>query len=105
MAAFFVGLDGEGGCEPVEELALGGSPRVAAGGRSHGGGATRVSAVGIPAETAESYFRDNLHFTLGAEERSGLTRFYELCVEHGLVARGSSLELEPAYMNGCVAKQ
>jgi chorismate dehydratase len=44
--------------------------------------------LGISRESALCYLRDNLHFWLGDEESAGLTRFYELCVGHGLVTRG-----------------
>jgi len=44
--------------------------------------------VGISRELANTYLRDNLHFTLGAKEREGLRRFYELCVAHGLAPSG-----------------
>ena len=44
--------------------------------------------VGISAEMAKSYLRENLHFELGAREWAGLRRFYELCVAHGLAPAG-----------------
>jgi chorismate dehydratase len=44
--------------------------------------------VGISRGLALRYLRENLHFTLGPEERAGLRRFYELCVAHGLSPRG-----------------
>ena len=44
--------------------------------------------LGVSVDLAKSYFRDNLHFTLGAQEREGLRRFYELCVAHGLASGG-----------------
>ena len=44
--------------------------------------------LGISVELAKSYLRENLHFTLGAQERAGLRRFYELCVAHGLAPSG-----------------
>jgi chorismate dehydratase len=40
--------------------------------------------VGVSHELAITYFRDNLHFVLGNEERAGLRKFYTLCVKHGL---------------------
>lgn len=51
--------------------------------------------VGISRSLAETYLRDNLHFELGRQERAGLRRFYELCVQHDLAPRiddASSLE-------------
>jgi chorismate dehydratase len=47
-----------------------------------------AGVVGISPELATRYLRDNLHFTLGDEERAGLRKFYELCVQHELVPRG-----------------
>jgi chorismate dehydratase len=44
--------------------------------------------VGVPSELALSYFRDNLHFKFGKDERAGLRKFYALCVKHGLVPNG-----------------
>ena len=49
---------------------------------------------GFPTELAKSYFRDNLHFTLGRQERDGLRRFYELCVAHNLRPAGLERELK-----------
>ncbi len=46
--------------------------------------------VGVPAELATSYFRDNLHFVLGDEERVGLRKFHSLCVKHGLAPSGDA---------------
>jgi chorismate dehydratase len=44
--------------------------------------------LGISTQLAQSYFRDNLHFVLGAKEREGLHKFYSLCVKHGLAPSG-----------------
>jgi chorismate dehydratase len=44
--------------------------------------------VGVSPELALSYFRDNLHFKFGKEERAGLRKFYALCVRHGLAPSG-----------------
>ena len=44
--------------------------------------------VGVSPELALSYFRDNLHFKFGKEERAGLRKFYGLCVKHGLAPGG-----------------
>ncbi len=46
--------------------------------------------VGVSSELALSYFRDNLHFILGDEERAGLRKFHSLCVEHGLAPPGDA---------------
>ncbi len=40
--------------------------------------------VGLPEATCLSYLRDNLEFHLGARQRAGLDRFYELAQRHGL---------------------
>jgi chorismate dehydratase len=44
--------------------------------------------VGVSAELALSYFRNNLHFKFGKEEQAGLRKFYGLCVKHGLAPSG-----------------
>jgi chorismate dehydratase len=46
--------------------------------------------VGVTAELARRYFRDNLHFVIGDEEIAGLRRFYELCAAHGMAPGGMS---------------
>ena len=50
--------------------------------------AREAPLIGISEELATRYLRDNLHFTLGREERAGLRRFYELCVAHELAPSG-----------------
>ncbi|HVT29219.1 MAG TPA: menaquinone biosynthesis protein [Lacipirellulaceae bacterium] len=50
--------------------------------------AREAPLVGIASDLALQYLRDNLHFVLGAEERAGLRKFYELCVKHGLAPGG-----------------
>jgi chorismate dehydratase len=52
--------------------------------------------VSISVELAKTYLRDNLHFALGARERAGLRRFYELCVGHGLAPAGLERALSGA---------
>ncbi len=66
--------------------------------------------VGVSRELAVAYFRDNLHFALGNDERLGLRKFYELCVKHGLAPAGgearlaarkvSSVKLAPGFAGG-----
>ena len=51
--------------------------------------------VGVSPELALSYFRDNLHFTFGKEERAGLRKFYTLCVKHGLAPAGGESRITP----------
>lgn len=50
--------------------------------------AQEAPLLDIPVALAESYFRDNLHFTLGPREQAGLRRFYDLCVKHNLAPPG-----------------
>lgn len=52
--------------------------------------------VAITEEVARAYLRDNLHFVIGAKERAGLRRFYELCVKHGLAPSGSEAAIDEA---------
>jgi chorismate dehydratase len=49
--------------------------------------------VGVTRELALGYFRDNLHFVLGNEERAGMRKFYALCVKHGLAPAGGEARL------------
>ncbi len=49
--------------------------------------------VGISQQLAEQYLRDNLHFTLGRDERAGLQKFYNLCVAHGFAPAASGKHL------------
>jgi chorismate dehydratase len=49
--------------------------------------------VAVSNDVATSYFRDNLHFVLGDEERAGLRKFYSLCVKHGLAPAGGEARL------------
>jgi chorismate dehydratase len=55
-----------------------------------------ADAVGIAPELATRYLRENLHFTFGEEERTGLRKFYELCVKHELVPRDVNALLDAA---------
>jgi chorismate dehydratase len=66
--------------------------------------AWEAPALGISIDLAQRYFRDNLHFTLGPEERRGLLRFHRLCVDHGLAPRGRRLKFEHLYSDGCPRK-
>jgi chorismate dehydratase len=58
-------------------------------------------ALGITAESALSYLRDNLHFALGHEELNGLRRFYRLCAERDFVPRNIDPMWEQFYAHGC----
>jgi len=63
-----------------------------------------ASLLGVDRQLAERYLRENLHFTLGDEELSGLRRFAKLCIKRGL-APGSALHtLENALTNDCTTK-
>jgi chorismate dehydratase len=44
--------------------------------------------VGVSEDVAKTYLRDSLHFSIGAKERAGLRRFYDLCVAHELAPSG-----------------
>lgn len=57
--------------------------------------------LGITAESALSYLRDNLHFTLGDEELNGLRRFYRLCAERDFVPRSIDPNWKQFYFHGC----
>jgi chorismate dehydratase len=63
--------------------------------------ACEAPPLGIPAESALSYFRDSLHFTLGDPELKGLRRFYDLCVERDFVPRHVDTMWEQFYAHGC----
>jgi chorismate dehydratase len=58
--------------------------------------AREAPLVGISRELSVQYLRENLHFTLGREERAGLQRFYELCVKHELAPAGLDRLLDGA---------
>jgi len=49
--------------------------------------------VGVSPELALGYFRDNLHFALGNDERAGLRKFCALCVKHELAPAGVEARL------------
>jgi chorismate dehydratase len=66
--------------------------------------AREAAAVGISQELAARYLRENLHFTLGAEERAALRRFYELCVVHELAPRGLERKIDARIDHGCTSR-
>ncbi|NLY03201.1 MAG: menaquinone biosynthesis protein [Rhodopirellula sp.] len=47
--------------------------------------------LGIPESDCRRYFRDNLRFVLGPNERKGLEAFHRLAARHGLVPEGGQL--------------
>lgn len=67
--------------------------------------AHEASGLNIEADLAAKYLRNNLHFTLGPEELSGLTRFYQLCVKHKLAPCGLEQTLKGCFDNGCIRFQ
>jgi chorismate dehydratase len=60
--------------------------------------------VGISRELAARYVRENLHFTLGRDERAGLRTFYDLCVAHGLAPGGLADRLDQMIVTHCSVK-
>jgi chorismate dehydratase len=57
--------------------------------------------LGVTAESALSYLRDNLHFILGDEEKSALRRFYGLCADRDLVPRNAKPSWDQVFVHGC----
>jgi chorismate dehydratase len=57
--------------------------------------------IGVTAESALSYLRDNLHFTLGDEEKHSLRRFYDSCAARGLVPRSGKVIWNQVFADGC----
>jgi chorismate dehydratase len=66
--------------------------------------AREAAILDISPELAKRYLRDNLHFTLGRQERKGLSRYYQHCVDHGLAPRGQARTLEHFFSDGCATK-
>jgi len=52
--------------------------------------------LGISTELAQQYLCGNLQFQLSGEERTGLRKFYELCVAHGIAPAGLERVLKEA---------
>jgi chorismate dehydratase len=52
------------------------------------------AAVGLSAEQAYSYFRDNLHFYMGPREQQGLELFYQHAAQLGLAPPGLDLHYD-----------
>ena len=63
--------------------------------------AAEAPALGIDKDLAFHYLRDNLHFTLGARELSGLTRFAQLAADRDLVPRDAIRALAQLSTYGC----
>ncbi|MCG8584493.1 MAG: menaquinone biosynthesis protein [Pirellulales bacterium] len=53
--------------------------------------AMEAPKLGLTEPECLAYLRDNLHFTLGPDERRGLERFYELAAELRLAPKGVDL--------------
>ena len=54
-------------------------------------GRREAPLLGLPEQTTIDYLTQNLYYRLGAAERQGLQRFYQLAVEHDLVPGGIDL--------------
>jgi chorismate dehydratase len=52
--------------------------------------------LGLTIPQCVAYLRDNLHFTLGPDERRGLSRFRQLAADMGLAPAGANLNLHDA---------
>ncbi|PYU35626.1 MAG: hypothetical protein DMG28_02280 [Acidobacteria bacterium] len=52
--------------------------------------------LGLPALALERYLRENIDFSLDAENRAGLELYFERCAEAGLIPRARPLELAAA---------
>jgi chorismate dehydratase len=63
--------------------------------------AAEASKLGIGADLATRYLRDNLHFTLGDAEIRGLRRYAELCAERGLAPPDAVKSLDALSIYGC----
>jgi len=63
--------------------------------------AAEAPALGIDFELALHYLRDNLHFTLGEQELSGLKRFAQLAADRDLVPRDAIRALAQLSIYGC----
>jgi chorismate dehydratase len=61
---------------------------------------TEAEMLGIDRELATRYLCENLHFTLGRAERSGLRRFYQLCEKHDLAPAGLDSSLKQLVADG-----
>ncbi len=63
--------------------------------------AVEAPPLGIDAALALHYLRDNLHFTLGEQEMSGLRRFALLAADRGLAPRDAVRALTQLTIDGC----
>lgn len=52
--------------------------------------------LALPANELESYLRENIDFTLDAENRAGLELFFRKARQHGLIAEDRAVEYAPA---------
>src|SRR5205807_5140410 len=59
--------------------------------------------LGLPALALERYLRENIDFSLDAENRAGLELYFERCAEAGLIPRARPLELVAAPGDASVA--
>jgi chorismate dehydratase len=66
--------------------------------------AAEAPLLGIDAECARNYLRDNLHFVLTESEIRGLQRFGQLCQKHGFVSESSQRALEQLDHHDCITR-
>ena len=65
--------------------------------------AREAAVLGIDTQLATRYLCENLHFSLGVDERRGLLAFYDLCARFGLAPAGLHDTLERSFADGCQA--
>ncbi len=63
--------------------------------------AAEAPLLGIGTDLAFHYLRDNLHFTLGEQEFTGLERFAQLCAQREFVPKASVRALTQISIHGC----
>jgi chorismate dehydratase len=66
--------------------------------------AREAALLGVSNGLAIKYLCDNLHFTLGPKECTGLRSFYQLCVAHELAPAGLEETLDSYRGYGCAAR-
>jgi chorismate dehydratase len=84
------------GVDPVEVGSILGAARDEGVRRLDEIASREAAPLGISMDLAMRYMRDNLHFRIGAAERTGLRKFYELCVRHGIARAGLAKAIENA---------
>lgn len=66
--------------------------------------ASEAPALGISIDLATRYLRDTLHFTLGADERTGLLRFRDLCAEYQIISHAFDPFTGSRHDHGCTVR-